>query len=112
MHDDLARDIQQFLKDGAYSVTSDGDSGHDSKRALAAFQKSVGLPANGDWNNETAERIASVIPGPGSSGPQNEKDDRGRSKITAFSVVDPYNLIRENNELNNLLLCTGYLDCD
>ncbi len=69
------------------------------------------MPGNGDWNKETAERIESLIPGPGSSGPQNEKDDQGRTKITVFSVVDPYNLVGETNERNNLLSYTGYLDC-
>lgn len=110
--DDLARDIQQFLKDRAYSMNFDGDWGHGAKRALAAFQRSVGLPCSGDWNKETAERIASLVPDSGSSGPQNEKDDQGRTNITLFAVVDPYNLIGETNERNNLLSCTGYLDCD
>lgn len=43
---------------------------------------------------------------------KNEKDEQGRTKITVFAVVDPYNLIDETNERNNLLSCTGYLDCD
>jgi len=57
------------------------------------FPEELGLPGNGDWNKETAERIASLIPGSGSSGPQNEKDDQGSTKIAVFAVVDPYNLI-------------------
>lgn len=101
--DDLARDIQQFLTDRAYSVAVDGDRGRGTKRALAAFQRSVGLPGNGDWNKETAEKIASLNPTSGGGGPQNVKDDEGRTKITVFAVVDPHNLIDETNECNNLL---------
>jgi Putative peptidoglycan binding domain len=110
--DELARDIQQFLKDRAYSVSVDGDWGRGSKRALAAFQRSVGLPGNGDWNQETAEKITSLNPSSGGGGPQNVKDDEGRTKVTVFAVVDPYNLIDETNERNNLLSYSGYLDCD
>ena len=110
--DDLARNIQQFLKDRAYSVVVDGDWGRGSKRALAAFQKSAGLPGSGDWNKETAAKIASLNPGSNTGGPQNIKDDQGRTKITVFAVVDPFNLIDETNERNNLLSYSGYLDCD
>ena len=87
--DDLARDVQQFLKDRAYSVVVDGDWGRGSKRALAAFQKGAGLPGNGDWNKETAAKIASLNPGSNSGGAENIKDDQGRTKITVFAVVDP-----------------------
>lgn len=109
---DLATIVQQFLKDRAYSITVDGDWGPGSKRALAAFQKSAGLPGEGEWNAATAEKIGELAPGSESSGPQNIKDDQGRTKITIFAVVDPYNLISEKNERNNLLSYTGYLDCD
>ncbi len=81
----------------------DGDLGRGSKRALAAFQRSVGLPGNGDGNKETAEKIASLNPTSVGGGPQNVKDDEGRTKITVFAVVNPYDLIDETNECNNLL---------
>ena len=110
--EDLARIVQQFLKDRAYSITVDGDWGSGSKRALAAFQKSAGLPGDGEWNAATAEKIAELAPGGSNTGPKNIKDDQGRTKITIFAVVDPYNLIDEKNERNNLLSYTGYLDCD
>ncbi|MEQ8824999.1 MAG: peptidoglycan-binding protein [Filomicrobium sp.] len=109
---DLAELVQQFLKDRAYSITVDGDWGPGSKRALAAFQRGAGLPGNGDWNEATAEKIISLQPGSEKSDAQNVKDEQGRTKITIFAVVDPYNLIDETNERNNLLSYTGYLDCD
>jgi len=109
--EDLARIVQQFLRDRAYSVSVDGDWGPGSKRALAAFQRTQDLPGNGSWNEETAEKLASLIPDlKPSSG--NIKNDNGETQITVFAVVDPYNLIDESNESNNLLKYTGWLQCD
>ncbi|MCH9808372.1 MAG: peptidoglycan-binding protein [Alphaproteobacteria bacterium] len=111
--EDLARAVQQFLKSRGFNVGVDGDWGPGSKRALRLFQNSVGLPGGGEWNGETAEKIGDLLPGGGvEKEAGNVKDDQGRTKITVFAVVDPYNLIDETNERNNLLSYTGYLDCD
>jgi Putative peptidoglycan binding domain len=107
---ELARNVQKFLKDRAYSVTVDGDWGPGSRRALAAFQKSQGLPGNGDWNEKTAQKISSLMPNLKGSG--NIKNDKGETQITVFAVVDPYNLIEESDESNNLIKYTGWLKCD
>ncbi|MBU2581912.1 MAG: peptidoglycan-binding protein [Alphaproteobacteria bacterium] len=107
---DLARLVQQFLRDRAYSVSVDGDWGSGSKRALSAFQKTQGLPGNGDWNEETATRMVSLIPDLKPSA-GNIVNDKGETQITVFAVVDPYNLIDETNESNNLVKYTGWLKC-
>lgn len=108
---DLARLVQKFLRDRAYSVSVDGDWGSGSKRALAAFQRTQNLPGNGSWNEETAEKMSSLIPDLKPSA-NNVVNDRGETQITVFAVVDPYNLIDESNEGNNLLKYTGWLKCD
>ncbi len=110
--EDLARAVQQFLKDRLYSISVDGAWGPGSRRALAAFQKSAGLPGGGEWNGETAAAISSLMPGSTQVEVTNEKDEQGRTKITVFAVVDPYNLIDESNEKNNILTYTGYVECD
>lgn len=104
--------VQQFLKDRGYNVTVDGDWGSGSQRALRLFQRSTGLPGDGDWNSETAEKISALLPKSNAVEVVNEKDDQGRTKITIFAVVDPYNLIDETNERNNIQAYTGYLNCD
>ncbi len=109
--EELARIVQQFLRDRAYSVTVDGDWGPGSKRALAAFQKTQDLPGDGSWNAETAEKMATLIPDLQSSS-GNIVNDAGETQITVFAVVDPYNLIDESNETNNLVKYTGWLKCD
>ncbi|MBU1212890.1 MAG: peptidoglycan-binding protein [Alphaproteobacteria bacterium] len=107
---ELAKKVQQFLRDRAFSVSVDGDWGAGSKRALAAFQKAQNLPGNGAWNAETATKVSALIPNLKSSG--NIKNDKGETQITVFAVVDPYNLIDETDESNNLLKYTGWLKCD
>ncbi len=109
---DFAESVQAFLKSRGYPVTVDGDFGSGSKRSLAAFQKNAGLPGNGSWNQETADAIKKLGGGAVSVSYENIKDDQGRTKITVFAVVDPYNLIEESNERNNVVAYEGYLKCD
>ncbi|MEO1544785.1 MAG: CARDB domain-containing protein, partial [Pseudomonadota bacterium] len=42
----------------------------------------------------------------------NVKNDNGETRIRVFAVVDPYNLISESNEKNNVVSYEGYLKCD
>lgn len=107
---ELARKVQQFLKNKLYSISVDGDWGKGSRRALAAFQKEQGLPGNGEWNEATAKTISAAMPNLSSS--SNVKNDKGETRITVFAVVDPYNLIEETDEDNNLIKYTGWLKCD
>jgi len=110
---DFAEQIQAFLKSRGYSLTVDGDWGPGSRRALAAFQRNIGLSGNGAWTKATADEIARLSGAVASDVIySNEKDAQGRTKITVLAVVDPYNLIDESNEMNNVLAYTGYLKCD
>ncbi|MDX2288077.1 MAG: peptidoglycan-binding protein [Hyphomicrobiaceae bacterium] len=93
-------------KDGA-----DGNWGRASSTALKNFQNVQKLKATGEWNEETAKAIAALT---GGTKPkvENIKNDKGETQITLFAVVDPYNLIDESNERNNILAYTGFLKCD
>lgn len=110
------KEVQQFLKNRGYSIPKiDGVWGSGSKKALRNFQDQVGLAGKGEWNEATAQKITELSGKGGSSSSTivNEKDKQGRTKITVFAVVDPYNLIEESNENNNILPLIGYVpDCD
>ncbi|CFW97421.1 exported protein of unknown function [Candidatus Filomicrobium marinum] len=108
----LARDIQAFLKSRGYVVSVDGDWGAGSKRALKSFQENQKLKATGEWNAETQAAIEKLTGVAAGMTVDNVKDAQGRTRITIFAVVDPYNLIDESNERNNIVTYTGYLACD
>lgn len=108
----FARDIQGFLKSRGYAVTVDGDWGAGSKRALKAFQENQSLKATGEWDAETQAAIDKIRGGATGLTIENVKDEQGRTRVTVFAVVDPYNLIDESNERNNIITYTGYLACD
>jgi len=110
--EDFAKEVQAFLKSRGYALSVDGDWGSGSKRALASFQRNLGLAGGGEWNEATAKQIAKLSGGTASVKYENIKDDQGRTKITVFAVVDPYNLIEESNEMNNVVAYEGYLQCD
>ncbi len=96
-------------KDGA-----DGVWGKASTNALKLFQKSQKLDATGTWNEKTGEAITKLVSSSSPTKPvvKNIVNDKGETKITLFAVVDPYNLIDESSEKNNILAYTGYLKCD
>jgi peptidoglycan hydrolase-like protein with peptidoglycan-binding domain len=108
----FARDIQSFLKSRGYAVTVDGDWGAGSKRALKAFQENQNLKATGEWDPESQAAIENIRGVATGLTVENVKDEQGRTRITVFAVVDPYNLIDESNERNNIVTYTGYLACD
>ncbi|MDX2257810.1 MAG: peptidoglycan-binding protein [Hyphomicrobiaceae bacterium] len=94
-------------KDGA-----DGSWGGASVTALKNFQQVQKLKATGTWDAETAAVVAGLIQGGKKPVIENIKNEKGETQITLFAVVDPYNLIDESNEKNNILAYTGYLKCD
>ena len=114
--------VQSFLASRGYNLGStgankdgaDGRWGPASTRALRSFQSvQKGLKATGEWDEATGQRI-SELTGGGSVKTviENEKNDKGETKITIFAVVDPYNLIDEEEEKNNIWVQTGYVKCD
>lgn len=110
--EDYAESIQRFLKSRGYALSVDGDWGPGSKRALQSFQRNVGLPATGQWDEKTAKEIEKLTGVSATVSYDNVKDSQGRTRITVLAVVDPYNLITESNERNNVVSYEGYLKCD
>jgi hypothetical protein len=94
-------------KDGA-----DGSWGGASVTALRNFQSVQKLKATGEWNDETAAAVAALTTGGKKPVIENIKNAKGETQITIFAVVDPYNLIDESNEKNNIIAYTGFLKCD
>ncbi|MEO1206795.1 MAG: peptidoglycan-binding protein [Pseudomonadota bacterium] len=107
-----AEKIQAFLQSRGYALTVDGDWGSGSKRALRAFQANVGLDATGEWDRETAKQIEKLAGVSTTIEYANVKNANGETRIRVFAVVDPYNLISESNETNNVVAYEGYLKCD
>ncbi len=107
------KQIQALLKDRGFRISVvDGDWGRQTSNAMRSFQRASSIsPADGRWNEETAAVVTELLGGPKTE-TGNEKDGEGRTKITIFAVVDPYNLIEESNEANNIETYTGYLECD
>ena len=110
------KEIQQFLESRGYNVGgADGSWGAKTTRAVKSFQRNTGIsPARGQWDTATAKAIAKFTGGGAKAKPaaSNIKDSQGRTKITVFAVVDPYNLIDESDESNNIVAYTGWLKCD
>lgn len=107
-----ASKIQAFLKSRGYAVAVDGDWGAGSRRALKAFQANLGLDATGEWDEDTASRIEKLAGVSSTVEYTNVKNEDGETRIRVFAVVDPYNLIAESNEQNNVVAYEGYLKCD
>lgn len=107
-----AKKVQQALKDSElYDGSIDGDFGSGSERALRRFQKVKGIsPAKGQCDKRTLDAV--LDGGSVAAVSSNIKDDQGRTKITVFAVVDPYNLIDESDESNNIVAYEGWLKCD
>ena len=118
LSDDEVKTIQQFLTDRGYNVGGvDGAWGGKTTRALASFQKVAQLSqTDGEWDAESGAAITKFLDSSGGgavvSGPTNVKDEDGKTRITVFAVVDPYNLIDESDESNNIVAYTGWLNCD
>jgi hypothetical protein len=112
--------LQKFLisrgyflgKTGPAKDGADGKWGGASTNALKNFQGVVGLAQTGTWNDDTARKVVELSGNTTKPVFQNVKDGQGRTRINLYAVVDPYNLIDESNETNNIVTYTGYLACD
>ena len=51
-------ELQQLLRDkGYYSGEIDGNPGRGTRAAIAAFQESIGLPADGEPNRDILQKL-------------------------------------------------------
>ncbi|MDX2287477.1 MAG: peptidoglycan-binding protein [Hyphomicrobiaceae bacterium] len=87
--------------------TIDGILGNNSRRAIRSFQASLGAAQTGTLTDNQTKALlekAGVQVGGGSGA-------IGPTKVTIYAVVDPYNLIAEQNEANNIFSFEVEIDC-
>lgn len=98
--------IQKFLSSKRLNVKVDGVFGAQTLSALNIYQGVNNLPGRREWNAETAQHIWEIVHGKEEKVIKNiiTLDDDGKklTTVTIFAVVDPYDLIKESNERNNL----------
>ncbi len=132
------QDIQRALRDlGYYTGPIDGVFGSGVEQAIRGFQRGFGtvdgkltVAQIEELSSQTGRALAigetsSDFARNGSNGGFAPRDttlprqalnrsstDGGRYEITLYAVVDPYNLVEESDETNNLIKFTGILDCN
>lgn len=122
---DLQRALQQL---GHYRGRIDGVIGSGGRRAIEAFQRSIGDRATGQLTLGqtealsaesgrslvlvTSEALPVSNPAPvRPQQPQRPVSAGGATQVTLYAVVDPYNLVPESDESNNLVKFTGVINC-
>lgn len=133
LNPDEIRDLQRALrKAGYYKGNIDGVVGEESRAAISRYQASLNEPRTGELTLDQTEALSrqtgiSLVlvtsdaieaveatpaprPTPVVSAPAT--GSAGRTQVTLYAVVDPYNLVAESDESNNLVKFTGYIDCN
>lgn len=138
---DDRKEMQRALRDlGYYTGPIDGVFGAGVQDAIRSFQRSFGL-ADGrltvaqveELSKQTGRSLAisdtqpsgrsgDLFAGGSSSSTSSggtalarqslNRAGGGRVEITLYAVVDPYNLVEESDETNNLVKFTGVIDCN
>ncbi|MCI4664461.1 MAG: peptidoglycan-binding protein [Neomegalonema sp.] len=91
-----------------YSAGIDGVPGRGFRAGVRAFQEQIGRPATGVLTVGEAKRLAEVTGRTLATSPTLKP---GQITVTVYIVVDPYNLVAEDDESNNIETWTGVLDC-
>lgn len=93
--------------------TVDGIIGPNTRSAIRSFQRSIGAVATGQLTNNQTDQLfqkAGIDPDDDvSTGPVTGA--QGLTTITIYAVVDPYNLIPETDESNNIWAFDIEVDC-
>ncbi len=102
--------IQKALNDlGHNAGPTDGISGSQTREAIRRYQRSKGETATGALTNRQTTRLLSEtgveVTGSTTTGAQ------GRLFVTLYASVDPYDLVEESNESNNIVKFTVEIDC-
>lgn len=85
----------------------DGIMGLNTRRAIRSFQASLGASQTGFLTDSQTKALldkAGVQVGSNSGA-------NGPTKVTIYAVVDPYNLVAEQNEANNIFAFEVEIDC-
>lgn len=107
------RDIQRALRAlGHYRGAIDGELGFRWRAAVTAYQASLNQRSTGVLTVSQTIELARSSGRPLSLGASPTEAGATRIPVTIYAVVDPYNLVRESDESNNLVEFKGEILCD
>ena len=88
----------------------DGVVGRQTREAIRKYQRSKGETATG---NLTSGQIRGLLEEAGVSATETTTAGgaQGRVVVTLYAAVDPYDLVEESNEANNIVKFTVVVDC-
>jgi Putative peptidoglycan binding domain len=106
--EERVRAIQTALLELGYDPQGvDGRIGSRTLSAIRKFQESIGAVPTGTLTPSQQDTLFSKSGVSSSSG----AGAQGETKITVYASVDPYNLVEESNEANNIWAFTVTIDC-
>ena len=89
----------------------DGIIGRNTRAAIRAFQNSIDAPQTGTLTESQRDALFERAGTPSSSGSDDLYGAQSSLTIRLYAVVDPYNLVEESNEANNLQAFEIEIDC-
>lgn len=100
-------DVQRALLAMGYDVDADGVTGPKTTDAIGTYQASLGDEPTGELSpDQKAALMATSVEGSIAGGARTSD-----SKVDIYIVIDPFNVIREANEANNIQKWTISIDC-
>lgn len=100
-------DVQFALAAMGFDVTPDGVDGPKTTEAVIAYQASLGDEQTGELTgDQKAALMATSVEGSMAGGARTSD-----SKVDIYIVIDPFNVIREANEANNIQKWEVSIDC-
>lgn len=91
-----------------YELAIDGVPGPGFREAVEFFQAATDRPQTGVLTIDDARRLAEQSGRPLRTGAERAPGER---RVTLYVVADPYNLVAEDNEANNLEIWNGIITC-
>lgn len=108
---DRVRAIQSALLEIGFDPQGvDGRIGTRTRSAIRDFQTSIGDVSTGVLS-VSQERALYERAGVSNSASSSTGGAQGETKVRVYVSVDPYNLVEESNEANNLWSFTVTIDC-
>ncbi len=89
--------------------TIDGIIGRNTRAAIRAFQESLGAAQTGTLTESQRDTLFDRAGTPDTA--EESTGGQGRITVRLYAVVDPYNLVEESNESNNLQAFELEIDC-
>lgn len=102
------KEVQRALLELGYDPNGiDGRHGSNTRAAIRDFQESIGAARTGTLTPNQLDTLFQKSGITASSG----TGARGETQVTVYVSVDPYNLVEESNEANNIWAFTVTIDC-